>query len=79
MGRPSTLRVTDVRCGDVYMVQLIHPSDLYGWWVSRVWYMPWRYNLHLMYIRGHKDVVTKRLTKVSLVGMLRLLDLIERE
>lgn len=72
-----------VKCGDMYMVSLDHPSNLYGWSVSRVWWRPWRYNLYLFYMEATpvfskydlRDKVLKNLTKDGLVGTLKLMEL----
>jgi alpha-tubulin suppressor-like RCC1 family protein len=73
-----------IRCGLMYMVRLDHPSNVYGWAVTRVWWMPWRYNLHLHYMghRGdngyladvHEDVY-RNLTLDGVKGMLKLFEL----
>ncbi len=51
----------------MYMVALDHPSQLYAWSVSRVWWKPWRYNLRFYYmdttkprvVQGRWRIVTK--------------------
>jgi hypothetical protein len=40
-----------IKCGDMYMVALRdHSSGLYAWSVSRVWWIPWRYNLRFHFV-----------------------------
>lgn len=65
----------EIRCGDMYMVRLDHPSQLYAWSVSRVWWRPWRYNLHFYYMRGFKDEVHRNLSLDGVKGMLKLFEL----
>lgn len=75
-----------IKCGDMYMVQLDHPSELYGWSVSRVWWKPWRYNLRLYYMAQLKPIqggwvrpvdeeVHRNLSLNGVKGRLKLFDL----
>jgi alpha-tubulin suppressor-like RCC1 family protein len=73
-----------VRCGDMYMVRLDHPSQLYAWSVHRVWWKPWRYNLRFYYMPFDKvrdkfdltmDEVHKNLSLDGVKGMLKLFEL----
>ena len=76
-----------IRSGDMYMVRLDHPSQLYAWSVSRVWWKPWRYNLHFHFIGNLKpskggwvrldntDEVHKNLSLDGVKGMLKLFEL----
>jgi alpha-tubulin suppressor-like RCC1 family protein len=69
-----------IRCGDMYMVSLDHPSPLYGWTVSRVWWRPWRYNLRVYYVGyspNNSEEVHRHLTYDGLVGTLKLMELWE--
>ena len=63
-----------IKCGDMYMVTLDHPSQLYAWSVSRVWWMPWRYNLHLLRLYS-TDEVHRNLTLDGVKGTLKLIEL----
>ena len=76
-----------IRCGDMHMVQLDHPSQLYAWSVSRVWWKPWRYNLRFHFIGNLKpakggwvrldsaDEVHRNLSLDGMKGMLKLFEL----
>jgi alpha-tubulin suppressor-like RCC1 family protein len=73
-----------IRCGDMYMVRLDHPSNVYGWAVSRVWWKPWRYNLRFYYMGNEKrinwvgdlhDEVHRNLSLDGVKGMLKLFEL----
>jgi alpha-tubulin suppressor-like RCC1 family protein len=74
-----------IKCGDMYMVQLDHPSNLYAWSVSRTWWKPWRYSLHFHYIgtsRGIDDYISttdgetySNLTLEKVKGILKLMEL----
>ena len=66
-----------IKSGDMYMVRLDHPSRLYAWSVHRIWWKPWRYNLHLYYIRGEPDEVHRNLSLNGVKGMLKLFELWE--
>jgi hypothetical protein len=67
----------------MYMVTLDHPSQLYAWSVSRVWWKPWRYNLRFYYMNGTtvfskydlKDEVHRNLSLDGVKGMLKLFEL----
>lgn len=63
----------EIRCGDMYIVPLDHPSGLYAWSVSRVWWKPWRYTLRFYYLTSEK--VHRNLTLDGLVGTLKLCEL----
>jgi alpha-tubulin suppressor-like RCC1 family protein len=74
-----------IKCGDMYMVVFDHPSQLYGWSVHRVWWKPWRYNLHFHYISETGGVdqyfhrvygeVHRNLSLDGVKGMLKLFEL----
>lgn len=57
------------------MVWLDHPSEIYAWSVSRVWWMPWRYNLHFHYVG--KPVSQETYGYLSLDGVKGTLKLFE--
>ena len=65
-----------IKCGDMFMADT--DSKLYAWFVERVWYMPWRYNLHLVYI-GKDDEVCRNLNLDGVKGTLKLFDLWEED
>ena len=72
-----------IKCGDMYMVPPDHPSQLYAWSVSRVWWKPWRYNLRFYYMSNVRingvadldDEVHRNLTFDGLKGTLKLFEL----
>lgn len=74
-----------IKCGDMYMVRLDHPSEIYGWSVHRIWWKPWRYNLHLYYMGRPRDddgyladvhdEVHRNLSLDGVKGMLKLFEL----
>lgn len=72
-----------IKCGDMYMVPPDHPSELYAWSVSRVWWKPWRYNLRFYYmgnvringLMDLKDEVHRNLSLDGVKGMLKLFEL----
>ena len=76
-----------IKCGDMYMVRLDHPSSLYAWSVSRVWWMPWRYNLRFYYmpfdvVRDKFDLseeVHRNLTLDGVKGTLKLFELLKED
>ena len=67
----------------MYMVRLDHPSNVYAFSVSRVWWMPWRYNLRFYYmpfdvVRDKFDLseeVHRNLTLDGVKGTLKLFEL----
>ena len=76
-----------IRSGDMYMVRLDHPSNVYAWSVSRVWWMPWRYNLRLYYMTGTTvfskyDLIEETygyLTLDGVKGTLKLFELLKED
>lgn len=77
-----------IRCHEMYMVNSDHPSGAYAWHVSRVWWMPWRYNLYIVfldtrgangYIADARDEVYPFLTKDGLKGTLKIFELLKED
>jgi alpha-tubulin suppressor-like RCC1 family protein len=71
-----------IKCGDMYMVPLDHPSELYAWSISRVWWMPWRYKLRVYYmpfdtVRDKYDLIEETYGYLSLDGVKGMLELFE--
>jgi hypothetical protein len=62
-----------VKVGDVYMAPLDSPD--FGYFVTRIWWKPWRYNVWAITIRDDKPRrIATEFNRSAAVGLLKFLE-----